>query len=674
MRDLAFVLAALAVTFVPGVAVMLASGLRQPMFLLATAPPVSVAIAGLVAGAAALSGVSFGITPLGLAVGLLVVLGLGWTRMLRRLRPGRRSARTAHFATGDHVSIFTGTALAAVGCGYAGWTWMRGLGTLSTVPQEHDMIIHAALAAHIYWSGDAAPWQLLPVDVLSGAPVSFYPPGMHLLAGLTADVTGDVVSALNAVTVVFLAVVLGVGTAVLGVTAARQLGLGRGDAALVGGVAALVAAGSYRPAYHLMHDGGVLANAGALALVPGVVAAVLMLPEMRRGRAAAVGVAAAGAVWVHPTAAVSVAVTAVLWFAGQAVIRTGRDDFRASVRPVLVAAAVAALLAAPVLLPASRAAGQTTNWPPDTAPVSLRDAIGNTVSFSYGGYLDPQHARSQVWMVLLLALGAIAVLLTRRGFGVLMAWAGWAAITIGAWTSPGAGFEAPVTGFFYNAMARVWSHVSLLAPVLAGLGVVMTVGAAVGLLRGHFAVRAGWVAPAVVLAVGVGYAAGPAAKYAGANADALASRYRMPDFVRVDDDDRRAIAWLAGRVMPGERVLNSPNDGSDYLYVLGGIPVVNLFTAGVPSVPYTYELLLGFDSYPENQAVRDRLVELDVAWVYVDSEAPTIGSSAAPWIGADEFSLAPGLRDLDGLPGLRPVFRSGSVTVYALDVRTVTEP
>ena len=35
---------------------------------------------------------------------------------------------------------------------------------------------------------------------------------------------------------------------------------------LVGGLAALVMAGMYRPGYHLMHDGGILANAAALAL------------------------------------------------------------------------------------------------------------------------------------------------------------------------------------------------------------------------------------------------------------------------------------------------------------------------------------------------------------------------------------------------------------------------
>ena len=35
------------------------------------------------------------------------------------------------------------------------------------------------------------------------------------------------------------------------------------------------------------------------------------------------------------------------------------------------------------------------------------------------------------------------------------------------------GADALVTQFFYHAMLRTWSHVYLLAPVLAGLGVVL---------------------------------------------------------------------------------------------------------------------------------------------------------------------------------------------------------
>jgi hypothetical protein len=62
-----------------------------------------------------------------------------------------------------------------------------------------------------------------------------------------------------------------------------------------------------------------------------------------------------------------------------------------------------------------------------------------------------------------------------------------------------------------------------------------------------------------------------------------------------------------------------------------------------------------------------------VRWVYVDTDTPAIGSAGSPenWAGPDGFRLAPGLRDLNGLPGLTEAFRSGSVTVYALDLGAV---
>lgn len=86
----------------------------------------------------------------------------------------------------------------------------------------------------------------------------------------------------------------------------------------------------------------------------------------------------------------------------------------------------------------------------------------------------------------------------------------------------------------------------------------------------------------------------------------VTARYRTPDFVRVNADDQRAINWLAGRIRPAQRVLNSPNDGAK--------------------------------------------------------------SSPEGWAGTAGFTLAPGFADLTALPGLVPVFTSGSVTVYSLDL------
>src|ERR687894_279012 len=158
VHDGLILLVALLICYLPGLALMAALGVRSGVLLMGLAPAVSVAVA--------------------------VVTGIG-TAVL---------------------GVAVGAVLVAIGATAGVGTWLRGMGPLSTIPQEHDMVIHAVLAAYIQRSGLAAPWQLLPADVLTGAPVAFYPSGLHLLAAVTSDFTGGTVPALNAVTVVVLAV------------------------------------------------------------------------------------------------------------------------------------------------------------------------------------------------------------------------------------------------------------------------------------------------------------------------------------------------------------------------------------------------------------------------------------------------------------------------------------
>ncbi|WP_312858494.1 DUF6541 family protein, partial [Pseudonocardia pini] len=325
----------------------------------------------------------------------------------------------------------------------------------------------------------------------------------------------------------------------------------------------------------------------------------------------------------------------------------------------------------PAVGPGLGAAGRTGAFPPDSPSVDLATALERTLGLPYTGWLDPDNLYWQTSAAILAGVGAIALLVRRRGLGPVVAWLFWVVVLVGAWMSPGTGYDAVVTGFFYNAMLRTWSHTSMLVPVLAGLGVVLVAGY-LGVLLGRrwVPLRAATVATAVAVVVFAVYAVAPARHYAELNEKAVATRYSTPDFVRVGPDDQVAIAWLADRVRPGERVFNSPNDGSTYLYVERGIPVVNVYTLGLPGVPYSYELLEHFNTYPTDPEVRRQLEDLDVHWVYVDGAAPGIGSNGSPdgWAGSAGFSLAPGLADLDGLPGLDLRFRSGTVSVYSLDL------
>lgn len=663
MHDGLVLLVALLVCYLPGLALMAALGVRSGVLLMGLAPAVSVGVAVVTGVGTAILGVAFGAAPLGVVTAVMFAVAAG-LEVRRRSAQGRQGP-----ATGRVVQA-VGAVLVAIGTAAGVGPWLRGMGPLSTIPQEHDMVVHAVLAAYIQRSGHAAPWQLVPADVLTGAPVVFYPSGLHLLAAVTGGLTDGTVPALNAVTVVMLAVGLSLSAAALTVVAARQLRLARPTAMLAAGVAALVASGLYRPTFQLMHDGGILANGAALALTPGVTAGVLMLPRLPQTSAVAVGVACAGVVSMHPSAAVSVGLTVIAWWAGQALTRHGRQQLRGQLVGLLIAAGTAVVLGSGTLAGVLSSSGRTGGWPPDISPTPFGDAVGSTLALSYGGFLDPQRSLGQVVAAVLVAFGVIAVVAARRGFGPVTAWAAWSLVTIGAFLSPGSGPDSLVTGFFYNAQLRVWSHVSLLVPVLAALGVVLTASRCAIWLRRHSPAPARSAAALLVVLAWLAYLAGPAWRYAHTNVTAVATRYRTPDFVRVNADDQHAISWLAGRIRPGQRVLNSPNDGSTYLYVERGIPVLNVATLGLDDIPYSYRLLESFRSYPTDKQLCDVLLQYNVAWVYVDSQAPTIGSGGSPegWAGTAGFSLAPGLADLAGLPGLVPAFTSGSVTVYSLDL------
>lgn len=665
-------LAALVVALLPGAALLAALRIRSPLLFVALTPTATIGV--LLAVASATGGLGLPFSPLTAGLVTVVLLAVGALRW-RRAGPGRAGGRRALRVRGrPWAPVLVGSLLMLAGAAFGARTWLRGFGGLDRVPQEHDMITHQVVVAWIMRTGRAAPWQVEPVDVLTGSPVTFYPAGAHLAPALVGALGPGAVPGLNAVTVVYLAVCWVLSVAALTAVAARRLRAGTGVAWLAAGVAGVVAPALYRPAFHLMHDGGIYATAVALALAPGLIAALLLSAEHRRaGTAVGLGVGAAGIVAVYPGAAVTVGLSLLAWLAGDLVARDGWARLRRSL-PVLVGAGVVAgVLASPLVLRAGGSVSGIASFSPDSSATPLANALGSTLGLVYGGSLDPRRATGLIGLTVLYLVGVLAVARARRGLGPVTAWAVWAAVVLAAFLSPGIGPEAPVTGFFYNAMLRVWSHVSLFVPTLAALGVVL-IGTEIArrtrrvLPRG---VRAWPVASVLVLVAGAVLLAVPVRHAATANTASVASRYATPDFNRVSASDLAAVDFLRTRVAPGERVLNSANDGSTFLYVAGGIPVVNVTSLGNGSAPWTYGLMGSFNRYPTEPSVRAELARLDVGWVYVDSQAPTIGAGGAPFGWVDRtrlFTVAPGLTGLDGLPGLTLAFRDGTVSVYRLDL------
>ena len=665
--DVAYLVLACAFAVVPGLLVGLALGVRRLVVLLATAVPASVLVSTLTGAACAAVDVPFGLVAV-LAVTVLIGLVGATSQVLRGGRRRRRLWPSRRDLTG--LIAGGGLGILAVGAGVV--TWMRGLVSLSTIPQEHDMITHVVVTAYVWRSGRAGPWQLEPADVLTGGSSLFYPAGLHVTTAPLADITGSVVPAVNAMTVVMLGVALPVAVGTLAVTGARAMDFARTTSAIAGGIAAVLAVSAYRPAFALTHDGGILANAVAIGIVPGVVAAVVLVRRSGWGERVLVGVSVAGVAAIHPSALVSVAVALVGWWTAELFTRRGRRLLGEAVLPVLCVVAVALVAALPTLLPGLALADRTTNWPADSSSSGYSNALGKTLGLTYSGFLDPDGKQSQMVLSLLVLLGVVVVLACRREHGLLGAWAAWSAVTLVSFLTPARGPVNLITSFYYNAQLRIWSHVYVFGAALAGVGLAVVAVLVARWCRRRLLIPIRMGAAGLGVLLAVGFLAGPGLGYLRVDRLAVATRYSTPDFTRVGPDDQAAISWLARRVLPGQRVLNSANDGSTYLYVEDGVPVVNIGTVGFPNAPYTYRLLAGFRSFPSDPALRAAIRQLNIRWIYVDHRAPGIGTAGAPQGWAPHgLDVPEGLQGLDGLPGVREEFRAGSVSVYSLDPQAV---
>lgn len=673
MKTLWVLAVATSVLFVPGAIVLLAARVRRVSWFAGVAPPISLGIASLTAMGCALIGVPFGPGPLGLVVGLVALVGVGvrWRSPRTPLTgPRRRPVEVAGAACG--VVLVAGAIAAGVR------SWLAGMGSLRTLPQEHDMVVHTTLTAFIERTGRGAPWQLLPADLLTGAPAQPYPAGLHLLSAVVARFAGDAVVGLNAVSIVVCAVVWPVSVATLGVLAARRARMGFGIAMLAGGMAAVVAIGLQQPMFLLNHVGGMLPNATALAMTPGILTALVTMP-LAAGPVLAAGLACAGAVAVHPSAGVTVGVSLVAWCAGELFTRGGAVFAKDRVRAVGAAVVVAGMMSLPGLAAVLSQSTTVTSFPSEKPAETLTQAVGRVFAVPYDGFPGdtvPLGAGQFAVMLLLLA-GLVAILVRGAPWGLITTWGAWAIVVVAMYVSPGRGWEAGITRYFYNATFRISSHLNLFVPVIASLGVVFTAAAVARRLPRLPSLRpsAGrWAAVGLVTVLAVTYGVAVLPGYLRTGQSTVASRFSNPTpYLRVSPDDLAAIRWLAPRVLPGQRVLNSANDGSTYLYVLGGVPVVNVLTLGAATWRPSYALLEDFNRYRTDRDVRRALIDFDIAWIYVDTKTPTISSAGAPenWVSGPSYGLAPGLLNLEALPEVRPAFRSGTVAVYSVDLNAI---
>ncbi|MFD1213258.1 DUF6541 family protein [Arthrobacter sp. GCM10027362] len=308
------VLVLLGIFYVPGFLAMY--GLRLKVFeALALAPAASAAVAGGASLVCLATGWRWGpasaAVPAFAGVGLCFLLGpLAARRPVRPKNPEPAAppdqASVPAPCAPMALKVLLGAALAAAAV-IIGTVMVRGMGSLDRVNQGWDPTFHANAVRWIQDSGQSSPWSISPI--FGGTSPSFYPAGWHELVSL---VPGDVVTAANLSCLLIGAVVWPASLAYLATALFPRMPVTWFLAPLFG--SALLAF----PFAQLVRSGQ-WPNGFATAVIPGVLALGINLLYQSRltwrrspgavppgpgtwTRVAALLLAAAGAIWIHPSA------------------------------------------------------------------------------------------------------------------------------------------------------------------------------------------------------------------------------------------------------------------------------------------------------------------------------------------------------------------------------------
>ncbi len=688
MSDRMVLAAGLLLLYVPGALLLVVCRVRSLRVWLGAAPAATLGLYQL----AALAGSAVGVRLWSAAIAGTAALAVAALVLELRARSEGVVAGVLGGALREvrvrPAAVAAGAVGLATACWLASTSWLRGMGGLATPSQEHDPVQHLLLTAFIARTGQASPFDVMPLDLASGDNVRFYPAGLHTSAGLLAGLTPDPVVAFNATLVLLLGVAgpLALCAAVAGV-------VGRRHGLVAGALAALFSAVLYRPQFQLAHDAGIFAFGAGLALAPAAVVCVLALRRGDRGLPVATAVVALGLFAIHPSVAVVVA--SVLAVGG--LVALAAPPVRAwlsATRGVLLAtAALAALAVAPWVLASLQVGGQVADYPeePPLEPVSV--ALERVVGVQVGGFLDPTLTQYQTAVAVASLVGLAGCLTRRRLWPLAAAWLVWVGIAVGFTTGLD---DAPLLdqfgGLFYNSTPRLTNTTYVLAVAVAGAGITAlaaslaslpgrlrrTPAAATSPVDGPGGATASGrrpadlLVPAAVAAVGIVFVAVSALDYRTVNTQSVAGRFATPDFLRVSAEDRAAFDWLAGQDGVGT-VMNNGNDGSTYLYVYEGVPVVNVYPLGVAEARYGLYLLQHFNEIDTDPKVRCLVQAHGITHVVVSLTSPLIGAAADPfdWLAEPTFSYAPGLADLDAVEDLDLVYRNPDTSVYAIDESVV---
>ncbi|OZM73230.1 copper-transporting ATPase [Amycolatopsis antarctica] len=639
----------LVVLMVPGLLIGVAAGLRG-WVLAGLAPLLTYTAAGLAGPWLFGLGLPYNVGT-ALAVTILLAGIAGGLRLLsvRRGWVVPRSAddsshpqvvwsRRAHVVVAACVVLATVLSVIVV---------LSAAGGTTAVFQRWDTVFHANGIRYIADTGDGSLFGMGSVNWFDEG--SFYPNAYHLVAAPVYSLSGaSIPVVLNAVTVPVAGIF-----ALCMVAMVRQFG---GRAALAGGTA-IVAATATTGAYESVSS-GLLPFALGIVLTP--VAAVVLQRFLQRpglDTGFLFALAAAGLFASHSSSLVG----AILFAVPLLVQRWWRKEGRIlpDVARLLAAGAVAGLLVAPHLLATITFSAGSYPYNPWASDIPVTSALGQLLSFH-----QVLH-HPQMWLAALLVIGILAFRSLDR-----MRWIGASALIMSTLFVAVACYGAHP---WVIAMSRPWWNDRYRLMALAAIPLCLLAGHGLAELQ-RWAARAAsnlsWVrsrehlgrvagvATAVVILAGLAVVTN--GFYAKVNATAVAYAYHnYPESenraIPVSKDEVVAMREVGKLAAPGEMVLNDRYDGTAWVYAISGVrPIAGHYD---PSVPPPDATLLGdhFRDYDRDPRVREAVKRLNIRHVLLGSSSIKV-----------EYERPVGLRDLEGMDFLRPVYRNADAVVYEI--------
>lgn len=632
-----------AVLVLPGLAIGWAGGLRG-WLLAAVAAPLGYGASAAVGPLTTALGIRWSVVSALLGYALVAVAVLGFRVAWTRWRPAAAPRATgpsrtptagwgdslASWRPGAHVGVALGVATGSVA---ALVTVLRGLPSLTAIPQDWDAVFHGEAIALISRTGRAAPSALAALSN-NGATEYYYPNTYHTVEALVLDLGASSVPGVMNGQAALLGALMSLGVAAL----VHQLGA---RAAVAASSAALAGCFTAFPA-DVLWRGPLLPLATGIAVLPAALALLLhVLRDRTPAGSVLLGLVGAGLLGLQPSIAVTLALFAVPLLVMRWYRRPGeivRD------LALLIGAAVAALVlgAADVLGLFLVAGDGAVDWPVTSTPAG---ALGELLG------LQHDTAFPQWWLVLLLGVGIVNLSRSRFTFPLLPGLAIHVMLFVAA-AAYNTTLTEDLTRPWWNDQFRFAAIVVPFFAIIAGTGLVAVVDVVVGRIpaAGHRVA-----VPAVVVILVLGFGVLSHGFYVPTNEARVASGYGDgPTVSKGEQQGYQALAKIAGTQ---GKVLNDPNDGSGWMYTLAdAMPLFPQPIAGTGGLPADRLLLLEqFKNIDTNPAVRAAVKRLDVRYVLVGTG----------FIRRDG-KRAPGLESLGFVQSLSEVWSDDAVKIYRI--------